>query len=54
MGKVIYLPIRDDETFVEPKNYGQDNETIAKLLLGIGGMLLLYGLCRLVRTIEDR
>ena len=54
MGKVIYLQKREFETYVEPKNDHKSDDTLAKLLLGIGGMLLVYGLCRLVRTIQDR
>jgi hypothetical protein len=53
VGKLIYLPKRDIGACVEEKHDRQGNNTMARLLLGIGGMLLLYGLCRLVRTIEN-
>ena len=47
MSKVIYLQKRDFETYVEPRNDPKSDDILAKLL-GIGGMLLVYGLCRLV------
>jgi hypothetical protein len=51
MGNVIYLP---KSYFVAASENKRNNDAVQKFLFGVSGLLIIYGLYRLVRGFEVR